>query len=73
MAAPMRDSWLMTTLMVAVILVIELLGLTTSGRLDGFLAGNWPTMPFVAGLATALPGIPPPAFLGPFPPNPLTA
>lgn len=50
----MRDKagWLITALMVAPILAIELLGWTTSSSLDGFLIGNWLTMPVLAGLVT---------------------
>lgn len=49
-----RDVLLMTVLMVAPIVAIELLGLTTSGRLEGFLVGNWLTMPVLSGVVTVL-------------------
>lgn len=49
-----KDVWLMTAFMVTPIVGVELLGLTANGRLDGFLVGNWLTMPSLAGVVTAL-------------------
>lgn len=48
----MRDTlkgvWLFAVLIAAPILAIELLGWASDGRLEGFLIGNWVTMPMIA-------------------------
>jgi hypothetical protein len=43
-----KDTWLISTLFVTPILLIELLGWATKGYLEGFLIGGWATLPAIA-------------------------